>query len=100
LQRIISLTSEGKSLKTLFVSNLPSDASEESVRELFSEFGIVRSISISSDIFTGRCRGFGTVAMEGHEARAAIARLDGKTLGDKSLRVRFEDPKAKGRRRR
>jgi len=87
-------------LKTLFVSNLPSDASEESVRELFSEFGIVRSISISSDIFTGRCRGFGTVAMEGHEARAAIARLDGKTLGDKSLRVRFEDPKAKGRRRR
>ncbi len=86
-------------MKTLFVSNLPADASEESVRELFSEFGVVRSISISSDIFTGRCRGFGTVAMEGHEARAAIARLDGKTVGDKSLRVRYEDPKAKGRRR-
>jgi RNA recognition motif-containing protein len=87
-------------LKTLFVSNLPADASEESVRALFSEFGIVRSINISSDIFTGRCRGFGTVAMEGHEARAAIARLDGRTLGDRSLRVRFEDPRAKGRRRR
>ncbi len=85
-------------MKTMFVSNLPADASEESVRELFSEFGIVRSISISSDIFTGKCRGFGTVAMEGHEARAAMARLDGKTLGDKSLRVRYEDPKAKGRR--
>ncbi|MGB5472181.1 MAG: RNA-binding protein [Gammaproteobacteria bacterium] len=84
----------------MFVSNLPPDASEESVRELFSEFGIVRSISISSDIFTGKCRGFGTVAMEGHEARAAMARLDGKTLGDKSLRVRYEDPKAKSRRRR
>lgn len=87
-------------MKTMFVSNLPADASEESLREMFSEFGIVRSISISSDIFTGKCRGFGTVAMEGHEARAAIARLDGKTLGDKSLRVRYEDPKAKGRRRR
>ncbi|MGB5540454.1 MAG: RNA-binding protein [Gammaproteobacteria bacterium] len=84
----------------MFVSNLPADASEESLRELFSEFGIVRSITISSDIFTGKCRGFGTVAMEGHEARAAMARLDGKTLGDKSLRVRYEDPKAKGRRRR
>jgi len=87
-------------LKTMFVSNLPADASEQSVRELFSEFGVVRAISISSDIFTGRCRGFGTVAMEGHEARAAMARLDGKTMGDKSLRVRYEDPKAKTRRRR
>jgi len=87
-------------LKTLFVSNLPADASEESVRELFSEFGIVRSINISSDIFTGRCRGFGTVAMEGHEARAAIARLDGRTVGDKSLRVRYEEPRTKGRHRR
>ncbi len=86
-------------MKTMFVSNLPADASEQSVRELFSEFGIVRAISISSDIFTGKCRGFGTVAMEGHEARAAIARLDGKTMGDKSLRVRYEDPRAKGRRR-
>ena len=85
----------------MFISNLPGDASEESVRELFSDFGVVRSVSISSDIFTGRCRGFGTVAMEGHEARAAIAGLDGKTIGDQSLRVRFENPKMRrGRRRR
>jgi RNA recognition motif-containing protein len=70
------------------------------VRELFSEFGIVRSIRIASDIFTGRCRGFGTVAMEGHEARAAMAQLDGRILGDRSLRVRFEQPGTRGRRRR
>jgi RNA recognition motif-containing protein len=70
------------------------------VRELFSDFGVVRSVSISSDIFTGRCRGFGTVAMEGHEARAAIAGLNGKTIGDQPLRVRFENPKVQRRRRR
>lgn len=84
----------------MFVSNLPADASEESVRELFSQFGVVRAVTISSDIFTGRCRGFGTVDMEGHEARAAIARLDGKTVGDRPLRVRFDDPKSRRRRRR
>ena len=85
----------------MFISNLPGDASEESVRELFSDFGVVRAVSISSDIFTGKCRGFGTVAMEGHEARAAIAGLDGKTIGNQSLRVRFENPKMRrGRRRR
>lgn len=82
----------------MFVSNLPAEASEESVRELFSDFGVVRSVRIASDVFTGRCRGFGTVAMEGHEARAAIEGLNGKTIGGQSLRVRFENPKGKARR--
>ncbi len=75
----------------MFVGNLPSDASEDGVRELFSEFGTVRSIQLASDVFTGRCRGFGFIEMEGHEARAAIAGLDGKTFGGKSLKVRYED---------
>ena len=87
-------------MKTLFISNLPEDASEESVRELVSDFGVVRSITVSSDIFTGKCRGFGTVAMEGHEARAAIAGLNGKMIGNQPLRVRFENPKARRGRRR
>ena len=81
----------------MYVGNLPAEASEESVREMFSEFGTVRSIRLASDVFTGRCRGFGFVEMEGHEARAAIAALDGKTLGEKSLRVRFDEPRTHGR---
>lgn len=81
----------------MFIGNLPSDASEESVRSLFSEYGTVHSIHLNTDIFTGKCRGYGTVAMEGHEARAAIAELDGKTIGGKPLKVRFEDPRKSGR---
>jgi len=89
-------------LKKMFVGNLPAEASEQSVRELFSEFGTVRSIHLAADIFTRKCRGFGFVEMEGHEARAAIAALDGKTFIGRSLRVRFEDPRAtpRGRKRR
>lgn len=88
-------------MKKMFVGNLPPDASEESVRGLFSEFGTVRSIYIATDVFTRKCRGFGFIEMEGHEARAAIAGLDGKLFGDKSLRVRFEDKeKRRGGRRR
>lgn len=78
-------------MKKLFVGNLPKDASEESVRALFSEFGTVRSIKINSDIFTGKCRGFGFIEMEGHEARAAVAELDGKSFGGNFLKIRFED---------
>jgi len=90
-------------LKKLFVGNLPQDATEESVRSMFAEFGTVRSVSVASDIFTGKCKGFGFIEMEGHEARAAQAALDGNMVsgGDRSLRVRFEDPRAvRGRKRR
>ena len=87
-------------MKTMYVSNLPLDTTEDEIRYLFSQYGTVRALKLATDVFTGRCRGFGTVAMEGHEARAAIAGLNGKTVGGKSLRIRYEDPKARGRRRR
>jgi RNA recognition motif-containing protein len=90
-------------MKKMFIGNLPQDATEESVHAMFSAYGTVRSISVASDIFTGRCKGFGFVEMEGHEARAAQAALDGNLVSgaDRSLRVRFEDPRAaRGRRRR
>jgi RNA recognition motif-containing protein len=90
-------------MKKLFVSNLPHDATEASVKSMFAEYGTVRSINLISDIFSGKCKGFGFVEMEGHEARPAQAALDGKNMGDsdRTLRVRFEDPKAsRGRGRR
>lgn len=91
-------------MKKMYIGNLPPEASEASVREMFAAFGTVRSISVAADIFTGRCRGFGSVEMEGHEARAAQAALDGNLVGggERSLRVRFEDPRAMrgGRKRR
>lgn len=87
-------------MKKMYVGNLPHDATEESVQELFSTYGTVRSVRLSADVFSGKCRGFGFIEMEGHEARAAIAGLDGKTVGDKSLRVNFENPRGpRGRRR-
>ena len=88
-------------MKKLFVGNLSSNASEEQVRNLFSEFGTVRSIHIVTDVFTRKCRGFGFVEMEGHEARAAIKGLNGKTIDDKPIKVNFEvDRSSKGRRHR
>ena len=96
-------STESKYLKKLFVGNLPGDTTEKSVRGLFSDYGTVHSIDLATDIFTGRCKGFCFVEMEGHEARAAQAALDGNLVGggERSLRVRFDDPRAaRGRRRR
>jgi RNA recognition motif-containing protein len=89
-------------MKKMFIGNLPPNASEKSVHEMFSAFGTVRSINVVSDIFTGKCKGFGQVEMEGHEARAAQAALDGSMIegSDRSLRVRFDEPRGRGRKRR
>jgi len=88
-------------MKKLFIGNLPPDASESSVRSLFSEFGTVRSIDIATDIFSGNCKGFCFIEMEGHEARAAQSALDGKTQDNGSfLKVRFEQARRGGRGRR
>lgn len=86
----------------MFVGNLSANASEESVRTLFSEFGTVRSIHLVMDVFTRKCRGFGFVEMEGHEARAAIKGLNGRSVDEKPIKVKFEEerPGRGGKRRR
>ncbi len=84
-------------MKTLFIGNLPTDLSEEDLTELFAQYGTVRKVELPRDIFSGRNKGFGFIGMEGHEARAAMAALDGKALKDKILKVREEKPKPKGR---
>ena len=89
-------------MKTMYVRNLAPDTTEEEVRDLFSRYGTVRNIKLSTDIFTGKCRGFGLVDMEGHEARAAMANLNGTLFKGKGLRVNEERPRNKrggGRRR-
>ncbi len=86
-------------MKKLFVGNLPASTKDKDVIELFSQFGKVRSLKLASDVFTSQCKGFGFVEMEGHEARAAIAGLDGKDFHGKPLKVNFEVPKkSRGRR--
>lgn len=87
-------------MKKIFIGNLPSDTSEEDIQTLFSEFGTVRSSKLVMDVFSGQCKGFGFIEMEGHEARAAIAGLNGRDFNGKSLKVNFESPKPGGGRRR
>lgn len=80
-------------MKKLFIGNLSASTTEEELQTLFSEFGTVRSMKLVTDLFSGQCKGFGFIEMEGHEARAAIAGLDGKDFNGKPIKVNFETPK-------
>lgn len=85
-------------VKKLFVGKLPPSTTEESLEALFKPFGRVHSLRLARDIFSGQCKGFGFVEMEGHEARVAIAELDGKAFEGNFINVKYEKEQ-KGRRR-
>ena len=79
-------------MKKIFAGNLAPETTEKELTDLFGAFGRVRSIRLMQDVFTRRCRGFGFIEMEGHEARAAIAGLNGKDLHGQPMKVNEERP--------
>lgn len=78
----------------IYVGNLSYGMSEDELREAFSAHGEVSSVKILMDRETGRSRGFGFVEMPNQsEGEAAIAELNGKELGGRSLRVNEARPR-------
>ena len=72
----------------LFVGNLSFQATEEDLRELFQQAGVVESVRIVTDQFTGRPRGFGFVEMASkEESSKAIEMLNGRLFRDRNLVV-------------
>lgn len=82
---------------TIYVGNLSFRATEDDVREVFSEYGEVRRISLPVDRETGRMRGFAFIEMadEAGEDRA-IAELDGAEWLGRPLRVSKARPRDSG----
>ncbi|MEO1089280.1 MAG: RNA-binding protein [Pseudomonadota bacterium] len=80
--------------RKLFVANFPYSTGEESLRELFGQYGEVEEIKVIYDRETGRSRGFGFVMMETEAAcvQAADA-LNGTDVGGRSIAVRVAEPR-------
>jgi len=77
----------------LYVGNLPFGVSEEDLQKLFSEAGVVQSVKIVMDAYSGRSRGFGFVEMAAKEdAEKAITLINGKTLMERTLIVNEARP--------
>jgi len=82
----------------IYVGNLSYETTEEELREEFAAFGQVESVSIPTDRYSGRPRGFAFVEMPSvSEGQAAIAALNGKTLKDRTLNVDAARPRSDDR---
>ena len=82
--------------KRLYVGNLSYNVTNESLEELFAQFGTVQSAQVVMDRDTGRSKGFGFVEMaDDNAAQAAIQGLneqqhDGRPLTVNEARPREE----------
>lgn len=83
---------------TLSVRGLSRQMTERAVTELFEAHGRVRNLRMAKDLFSGECKGFAELQMEGHEARSAIAALNGSTQGGEMLRVELQSDRRSYRR--
>jgi RNA recognition motif-containing protein len=85
----------------IYVGNINFSTSDESLKELFDEFGEVLSAKIIRDKYSGRSKGFGFVEMvNDEEALEAINALNGHEVDHKNIVVSEARPKAEGGERR
>jgi cold-inducible RNA-binding protein len=78
----------------IYVGNLSYNTTESDLRDLFSPFGNPSSVAVIMDRQTNQSKGFGFVEFDNDaEARAAIAALNGKEIGGRSLKVNEARPK-------
>ena len=82
----------------IYVGNLSYDVTEDEIRQEFVAFGKVDSVSLITDRYSGRPKGFAFVEMPSiSEGQAAVAALNGKTLRDRAIAVNPARPRTDDR---
>jgi RNA recognition motif-containing protein len=85
----------------IYVGNLSYETDDQSLQELFAQYGNVSSARVIIDKFSGRSRGFGFVEMpDSTEANAAINALNEQEFQGRNLRVNESQPKPRNNDRR
>jgi len=78
----------------IYVGNLDFKVKETDLQKIFEAFGEVESVSIITDKYSGRSKGFGFVTMNDQaSALKAIQELNGKPQGERNIIVSEAKPK-------
>ena len=78
----------------LLIRNLDRLTTEEELKSLFQKFGTVQSCNLVTDKENGESKGFGFIEMPKiGEAKAAISKLNNKTVGSNKIRVKKAENK-------
>ncbi|MCO4321182.1 RNA recognition motif domain-containing protein [Aliidiomarina quisquiliarum] len=87
-QEHASATIAIEEVRTLYVGNLPFKTDEETINELFSQYGQVQAVRLVKDRRTGRKKGYGFVEIDANAADAALAQLNDSEFEGRTIKVR------------
>ncbi len=81
--------------KKIYIGNLNYDTTKEDLQKVIEEAGAApKDVTVISDKYTGRSKGFGFAEFESEEdTQKAIDALDGKELAGRNLKVNKARPK-------
>lgn len=81
--------------KKVYIGNLNYDTTKEDLQKVIEETGAMpKDVSVISDKYTGRSKGFGFAEFESEEdTQKAIEALDGKELAGRNLKVNKARPR-------
>lgn len=77
----------------IYVGNLSFNTTQQTLEDLFSQFGPVSEVAVVTDRETGRARGFAFVTMDDDGAAKAIDSLNGNEFEGRSLTVNEAKPR-------
>ena len=81
----------------IYVGNLPYQAGDQELQELFAQYGAVTSARVIVDKFSGQSKGFGFVEMaDNAEAVKAINATHEQEFMGRKLRVNESQPRPRG----
>jgi RNA recognition motif-containing protein len=79
---------------SIYVGNLSYQVTQEDLKQVFEEYGTVKTVTLPTDRETGRMRGFAFVEMNADtEETAAIEALDGAEWMGRDLKVSKAKPR-------
>jgi RNA recognition motif-containing protein len=80
----------------IYIGNLHYNVNEEELIEIFKEYGEVMSVTIITDKYTGRSKGFGFIEMlNDEEAKKAIDNLNSTEIRGRKVIVNLAKERGK-----
>jgi len=82
----------------IYVGNHSFDTTEDSLREMFAEYGDIVSVDMIKDRETGAPRGFSFITIAGADAAAkAVEGLNGRDVDGRQIKVNIAEERSRNR---
>ena len=78
----------------IYIGNISYQTTEDEIKTLFGEHGVVDDVHLIIDRDSGRSKGFGFIEMpDAESAKKAIEALDGSEFGGRQIKINEARPR-------